>query len=177
MPDPTAEAPTWLAWVFGTGGAAAMVHSAWGYVSAKLKAGTEEARAERKAARAEAAETDSIKHLVDQIARMQVEIDRLTKRVADQDAKIEELTDRLTEAIDDRLKAIEEASRVRGDHVQMESRLAQEIAEHTALTRAHADLIVFVMGLPLTEADKASPVYIKAMAWKQQNRARLSDAA
>lgn len=177
MADPTAEAPAWLAWVFGTTGAAATLYQGYQFLSAKLKASTEEARAERKAARAEAAETDIIKRLEGQISRMQVEIDRLTKRVAEQDAKLEEFADRLAEAIDDRMRAIEEASRIRGDHVQLETRLTQEIAEHSALTRAHADLATWVMGIDLPESARLSPIYGKAKVWLEHNRARLSEQA
>lgn len=146
------------------------------------------ARSDKLTEQADRVESAAIKQLEAHLARMEkaqeaaeerhkAEIASLYRRIAEQDAKIEELTDKLTEAIDDRLKAIEEASRLRGDHVQMEARLTHEIAEHSSLARSHAELIGVVKELALSEADRASPVLVKAFGWLKHYRARLSDAA
>ncbi|MFP5513330.1 MAG: hypothetical protein ACLGJC_09640 [Alphaproteobacteria bacterium] len=186
MPDPAVSPEAIAAGAAAGGGAtlALLGRMAWDFWRG-LKA---TARDDRRTAQADKAESDTIKRLEGHIARMEqaqaaaeerhnAEIARLYKRIAEQDAKIEELTDRLGEALDDRVKAIEEASRIRGDHVQMETRLTQEIAEHSALRRAHADLAAWIVNLDLPEGSRLSPIYAKAKVWLEHNRARLSDAA
>lgn len=177
MADPTTEAPAWLSWLLGTGGAAAMAYQGYLFVSSKLKASTEEARAERKAARAEAVENDIIASLEKQVERMQAQIDRLTKHVAEQDEKIEELNKLLGDAMNARVQAMLEATKVSEHNAQIEARLAVVGAERNSLCAAHAELANWLVGLDLPEGARLSPIYRKAVIWLEHHLARLSDQA
>lgn len=177
MADPTTEAPAWLSWLLGTGGAAAMAYQGYLFVSTKLKASTEEARAERKAARAEAIENDIIKALEKQVERMQGQIDRLTKHVAEQDDKIDDLNKLLGEAMDARVQVMVEATKFREHNASLEAKIVMQQAENGRITQAYAELAVFVTGLDLSPLDRAAEPYTAAVSWLARNRARLSDQA
>lgn len=181
MPDPTTEAPTWLAWVFGTGGAAAMAHSVYGFVSAKLKAGTEEARAERKAAVKEAAENDIIKTLREQLAeerrQRSEDVALLKTQIAECRKEISELREQLDDALEARVQAMLEATKVREHNAQIEARLVEVGRENATLLVAHARLASWVIGLELPEGARLSPIYGEAKSWLAHNRTRLSDQA
>ncbi|WP_376960126.1 hypothetical protein ABNQ39_20660 [Azospirillum sp. A26] len=179
MPDPAVSTEA-VVGVAGGGTLALLGRMAWDFWRG-LKA---TARDDRRTEQADKVESAAIKQLEAHLARMEkaqeaaearhkAEIEGLYKRIAEQDAKIEELTDRLTDAIDDRLKAIEEASRLRGDHVQLETRLMQEIGEHTSLARSHADFVQWVRSLSLPDDQRCSPIYLRAMNWYEHYRTRL----
>ncbi|PWC69115.1 hypothetical protein TSH7_01335 [Azospirillum sp. TSH7] len=181
MADPTADAPSWLTWVFGGGAGVVALYNAWQFVGAKLKAGTAEARAERQAAVKEAAENDIIKTLREQLAeerrQRSEDVAQLKAQIAECRKEIGELREQLDDALEARVQAMLEATRVREQNAQIETRLAEVGRENTALVLAHGELAGWVIGLDLPEGARLSPIYGKAKIWLEHNRARLSDAA
>ncbi|PWC54671.1 hypothetical protein TSA6c_00040 [Azospirillum sp. TSA6c] len=161
-----------------------MAYGAYAFVSAKLKAKTEEARAERKAARAEAVENDIISSLEKQVERMQGQIDRLIKHVAEQDDKIEELNKLLGEAMDARVQVMVEATKYREHNAALEAKvnmqqvtIESQQAKITTLTQAYKGLSEWVGLLDLSESDRSAAPYREAAGWLAENRGRLVGAA
>ncbi|WP_395454758.1 hypothetical protein ACHMW5_13660 [Azospirillum melinis] len=184
MPDPAGDS-SWLATLVGgslMGGGA--IVAGWQWLMARMKASTEEARAERKAARAEAVENDIIASLEKQVERMQGQIDRLIKHVAEQDDKIEELNKLLGEAMDARVQVMVEATKYREHNAALEAKIniqqatieAQQ-SKITTLTQAYNGLSEFVGRLDLSESERSAAPYREAAGWLGQNRDRLAGAA
>lgn len=185
MADPTVSTEAMVAGAAASGGGLALFgRMMWG-VWRGWKA---TARSDKLTEQADRVESAAIKRLEADIARMEKaqaaaaerhkeEIDGLYKRIDEQDAKIEDLTRRLTEAIADRLRAIEEASRYRSDHVQMENKLTEKTERCASLGRQLAELVGWVQALPLSEAQRASPVFLRATNWLEYYRGELSDTA
>lgn len=181
MADPTADAPSWLTWALGGGGAATMAWGGWQWIMARMQASKAEARTERKAAIAEAAENDIIATL-----RKQLEAERqqrsddvalLRKEIAECRKEISDLRGQLDEAFDARVEAMREATKALEQNTLLETRLSVVGAERNSLCASHAELINWLAGLDLPDGTRLSPIYRKAMIWLEHNRSILSGAA
>lgn len=184
MPDPTSEAPAWLVWLLGAGASGTSAYGMWQFVNARLQASKAEARAERKAATAEAAENDIIRTLREALAeerrQRSEDVALLRAQMAECQKEIAELRSEIDKAYDARFQAMREAANFKEQNAALQAKLDAQAhtittqqADASALTATYAELSEFVCGLELPAEQRAAAAYVKASAWLLNGRSKL----